>query len=122
VVVGPLVSDLDALLASHPIVAGQEVCAYELGRSVSASYHLVQVVGSERPHRHRVHDLAVFVLRGRGTLTLDDARVPLRAGDAVVVPRDRPHWFRNDGDQPAVALAIFAPPLDGPDNVPEDAR
>lgn len=122
VALGPLVSNVDALLAAHPIAADQEIRADELGRTPSASYHLVQVAGSERPHRHRVHDLVVLVLRGRGTLTLGDARVQLREGDAAVVPRDRPHWFRNDGDHPAVALAIFTPPLDAPDSVPEDAR
>lgn len=122
VVVGPLVSDLDALLASHPAVAGQEVSAAEVGRSAAASYHLVQVIGSERPHRHRTHDVAVFLLRGHGTLTLGDSRVALRAGDVAVVPRDRSHWFHNDGNEAAVALAIFTPPLDAPDNVPEDGR
>jgi quercetin dioxygenase-like cupin family protein len=119
VIVDPLVSDLDALLASHPLVAGQQVTVAEIGRSASASYHLVQVAGGEQPHRHRTHDLAVFVLRGRGTLTLGERRVSLHAGDAVIVPRDHPHWFRNEGDEASVTLAIFTPPLDAPDNIPE---
>ena len=119
VIVDPLVSDLDALLARPPRVAGQEVTIAEIGRSASASYHLVQVVGGERPHRHRTHDVAVFMLRGHGTLTLGDRRVSLHAGDAVIVPRDHLHWFRNEGDQAAVTLAIFTPALDAPDSVPE---
>jgi quercetin dioxygenase-like cupin family protein len=121
-VIGPGAADLDVLLAARPLAATQEIRVDEIGRSESASYHLVQVVGSERPHRHRVHDLSVLVLRGEGTLTLGDTQVRLRAGDAAVVPRGRSHWFRNDGDEPSVAFAIFTPPLDAPDNVPDEAR
>jgi quercetin dioxygenase-like cupin family protein len=122
VAVGPLVSDLDALLAAHPIAAKQEIRADELGRSASASYHLVQVAGSERPHHHRAHDLVVVVLRGDGTLSLGDTRVRMRAGDTAAIARDRPHWFHNDGRTPAVAFVVFTPPLDAPDTVPEEAR
>lgn len=122
IVVGSDVFDLDALLAPRPVAATQEIRADELARTGTASYHLVQVVGRERPHRHAQHDLAVLVLRGHGTLTLGAATVRMRAGDAAVIPRDRPHWFRREGREPAVALAIFSPPLDAPDHVPEDDR
>ena len=44
---------------------------------------------------------------------------PMRAGDAAVIPRDRVHWFAQSGDEPAVTLAVFTPPLDAPDSVPE---
>ena len=89
---------------------------------MSASYHLVQVRGSERPHRHIAHDLTVFVLRGQGTLTLGEVRRALAAGDAAVIPRGAVHWFANGGRAPALALVVFTPPLDAPDTVPAEAR
>jgi mannose-6-phosphate isomerase-like protein (cupin superfamily) len=42
----------------------------------------------------------------------------MRAGDVAVVPRGVAHWFRNGGSAPSVAIAVFAPPLTAPDNVP----
>jgi mannose-6-phosphate isomerase-like protein (cupin superfamily) len=119
VVAGAIPEGLDAFLAVHPLAPGQPLRADEIGRSAAASWHIVQVAGAETPHRHRLHDLSVFVLRGEGVLTLDGRRIPLRAGDASLIARDRRHWFANRGPGTSVTLAVFSPPLDGPDLVPE---
>jgi mannose-6-phosphate isomerase-like protein (cupin superfamily) len=118
----PFVDDVPAFLATHPLAAGQNIRVDEIGRTVTASYHLVQVRDRETPHRHAAHDLAVVVLRGRGMLVRPGGSARLRAGDVVVVPRGEPHWFANGRRAPAVALVAFAPPLDAPDSVPADVR
>ena len=79
VAVGELAAGLEDFLAAHPLAADQDIRADEVSRTASASYHLVQVRGSERPHRHAAHDLTVFVLRGRGTLALGEVRRALEA-------------------------------------------
>src|SRR5262245_63051683 len=119
VVAGALPGGLDAFLAAHPLTAGQPLRADEVGRTAAASWHIVQVATAEAPHRHRLHDLSVFMLRGEGVLALDGRRIPLRAGDAALIPRDHPHWFVRGGSEPSVTLAVFSPPLDAPDLVPE---
>src|SRR5262249_27530221 len=70
VVAGPLVDGLDAFLAAHPVGDGQAVRVDEVARTATASHHLVQIHGSETPHRHVAHELTAVLLRGRGTLTL----------------------------------------------------
>jgi quercetin dioxygenase-like cupin family protein len=119
VAVGALPGGLEAFLASHPLADGQPLRADEVGRSPAATWHVVQVQGAETPHRHRAHDLTVFVLRGAGVLTLDGQRTPMQAGDAALIPRDRVHWFARSGPDRALALVVFTPALDAPDNVPE---
>jgi len=110
--------DLDTFLASHRLPDEGGIRADQIGRTEGASYHVVQVLGSERPHRHLTHDLTVFVLRGRGVLTRGSGPTPLASGDAAVVPRGEPHWFASEGAFPAVALVVFTPPLDAPDADP----
>src|SRR5262245_66605819 len=107
--------DLDEFLAVHRLADQGGIRVDQIGRAEGASYHLVQVLGSERPHRHEAHDLTVLVLRGHGVLTRLAGRTPLAQGDAAVVPRGEPHWFASEGAFPAVALVVFAPPLDAPD-------
>jgi quercetin dioxygenase-like cupin family protein len=118
----PYAGDLDAFLAAHRLAGGQDIRADELGRTATASYHLVQVRDGEKPHRHVAHDLTILVLRGRGTLTRGEERVALVAGDAAVVPRGEVHWFTRGGHATSVALVVFAPPLDAPDTVPAEVR
>src|SRR5262249_389601 len=117
-IAGAVPGGLDAFLAAHPLAAGQPLRADEIARAPGASYHLVQVRGAESPHRHHSHDLAVFVLRGEGMLTLDGTPIRLRAGAAAVTLRDRTRWFARPGDAPAVGLVVFSPALDAPDTVP----
>src|SRR5881296_1891403 len=66
--VGSLAAGLDPFLSAHPLAPGQELRADEVDRTQGASYHVVQVRSSEKPHRHAVHELTVLVLRGGGTL------------------------------------------------------
>ena len=115
--------DLDAFLAAHELPSDGGIRADRIGRAEGASYHLVQVLGSENPHRHLTHDLTVFVLRGRGVLTRGGGtRTRLEAGDTAIVPRGEPHWFASEGAFPAVSMVVFTPPLDAPDAVPLEER
>lgn len=123
VTLAPLAPGLDAFIAAHPIAADQPLRVDEVGRGAAASYHLVQIRGAEVPHHHAKHDLTVFVLRGHGVLTLKDRPIPLGAGDAAVIMRGEPHWFANDGREPAVAFVVYTPALSGlPDIVPLAGR
>jgi len=118
----PLAGGTDAFVAAHPLAAGQNIRIDEVGRTRSASYHLVQVRGGESPHRHETHDLTVVVLAGGGTLDLGARRLTLDAGDVAVIPRGEAHWFTNRGRGNALALVVFSPPLDAPDSVPVAGR
>src|SRR5579884_4111556 len=92
-VVGLLEDGVAAFAAQHPLAAGEAM---------------------------RVDELTVHVLSGGGVLVLARRRVTLRAGDVVLIARGVTHWFTPGGREPAVALAVFTPPLDGPDAVPVD--
>jgi quercetin dioxygenase-like cupin family protein len=120
VLIGALRHGLDPYRASHPIDADAAVRVDRLLRTDGASIHVVQLAGSERPHRHVHHDLVVHVLEGRGVLALGTARIPMEAGDVIAVPRGVPHWFAPAAGTTATALVTFAPPLDAPDSVPID--
>lgn len=119
--VGALAGGVETFLTAHPPAPGQNIRADEIARTASASYHVVQVADRETPHVHATHDLTVLVLRGTGTLTLDGATFAMAAGDVVVVPRGRVHWFARSGDAPSIALVTFTPPLDAPDTIPVDS-
>lgn len=52
------------------------------------------------PHLHTREDEVLTVLQGTADCTLDGQPVTLHAGDAVYLPADVPHSFRNATDQP----------------------
>jgi quercetin dioxygenase-like cupin family protein len=109
---------LDKILADNPLPPGENIKVANLGRSQSASQHVVQIRDREIPHLHKVHDATVTMLRGEGYLILGKKRINLKAGDVVHIPRGVPHYFVNTASQPTVALAVYAPAFDGKDTHP----
>ncbi|HWP60518.1 MAG TPA: cupin domain-containing protein [Candidatus Acidoferrales bacterium] len=111
-------SELEQILAKNPLAPDENIKVVTLGEGETVSHHLVQIRDREPPHIHKVHDLTVVVLRGRGYLMLDGKRLELAAGDALYVPRGVPHYFVNESREVAVALVVFSPPFDGKDTIP----
>jgi quercetin dioxygenase-like cupin family protein len=109
---------LDKILADNPLAPGENIKVANLGRSQSASQHVVQIRDREIPHLHKVHDATVTMLRGEGYLILGKKRINLKAGDVVHIPRGVPHYFVNTASQPTVALAVYSPAFDGKDTHP----
>lgn len=86
-----------------------------LVRHAGHALALGQIREAEVLHRHRRHDLVVFLLEGKGRLETTGGTVPLRADDGLVVPRGIPHRFVPTGDRPARALILRTPPPEARD-------
>jgi len=110
--------DLEKLLADNPLAPGDNIKVANLGRSASASQHVVQIREREILHVHKIHDATVTMLRGQGYLVLDTKRVNLKAGDVIHIPRGVAHQYVNTSGEPTVALAVYAPAFDGKDTYP----
>jgi mannose-6-phosphate isomerase-like protein (cupin superfamily) len=70
---------------------------------------LAPAAGGPGPHFHKTMSESFFVLSG--TMSLFDGRtwVDSTAGDFLHVPAGGIHGFRNEADQPASMLMLFAP-------------
>jgi quercetin dioxygenase-like cupin family protein len=62
-----------------------------------------------RPHIHRYHDEAFYVLEGELTVRVGPRRITAPAGSFVVVPRGAVHQPSNPGTEPTRVLLIFSP-------------
>jgi mannose-6-phosphate isomerase-like protein (cupin superfamily) len=77
------------------------------------AYGLVEATapaGSGPPlHVHRDADEAFWVLSGRLTILCGDREFSAGPGDFALLPRDVPHAFLVEGDQPARLLILISP-------------
>ena len=62
-----------------------------------------------RPHLHRHHDEAFYVLEGRLTVRVGSRTIEAPAGSFVVVPRGTVHQPSNREPEPARVLLVFSP-------------
>jgi len=110
--------NLDKILADNPLPAHENIKVVNLGRSQSASQHVVQIRDREVSHLHKLHDATVTMMRGQGYLILGQKRIDLKTGDVIHIPRSVPHYYVNSASDPTLALAVYAPPFDGKDTHP----
>jgi mannose-6-phosphate isomerase-like protein (cupin superfamily) len=59
---------------------------------------------------HADSDQWLVVRTGRGVATVDGERVPLHAGDVVLIERGETHEIENDGDEPLETVSLYVPP------------
>jgi quercetin dioxygenase-like cupin family protein len=62
-----------------------------------------------RPHFHRHHEEAFYVLEGELTVRVGSSKIVAPVGSFVVVPRGVVHQPSNPGRQPTRVLLVFSP-------------
>jgi mannose-6-phosphate isomerase-like protein (cupin superfamily) len=62
------------------------------------------------PHHRQKAEQALFVVSGRGAITLGDHKVEASPGAAVHVPKGTVHSVTNTGDEPLTILEATSPP------------
>ena len=65
---------------------------------------------TQTPHSQ---DEAYFVIKGRGTLTIDGRKFTLKPGDLIFVPKGAHHQFTDFEEEGLALLVIFAPNFTG---------
>ena len=68
---------------------------------------------AETMHFHRRAAQFFYILSGSARLIVDEAPIPLRAGQGLHVPAGVAHRFENIGSSPVEFLVISAPPSHG---------
>lgn len=94
----------------------KEIAVRKLRETPHASYHIIRLNASEKPHIHLNHDLAVFVLAGEAIVHLENKAIKIKPGDVVEIPRGIVHWGEILNNNPCEVYAIFTPAFDGVDH------
>ena len=83
------------------------------GEQANGAYGLIEQIlppGFASPlHVHHSEDEAFYLLEGKATFTCGDRAMVADPGSYVFFPRDIPHWFRIEDDQPARLLQLNFP-------------
>jgi mannose-6-phosphate isomerase-like protein (cupin superfamily) len=83
------------------------------GETTGGAYDAVEEVippgFSPPPHVHHREEESFYVISGRIVFTRGEETIQAGPGDLVVLPRNVPHAFRVEGDEPARTLMINTP-------------
>ncbi len=101
-------ANLDDILRKNPLAAGQAARATAVTRVPGAELQVIQM-NKIKLHSHSQEDHIVFVVRGKGTVRLDQETRDVRPGDIFMLPKDVPHGFSKSGDENLILLVIGTP-------------
>ncbi len=62
-------------------------------------------------HNHTNEVETVYMISGKGILTLEDTDVPFEAGQVIALPMGFNHCLKNTGEEEIQMITIFTPPL-----------
>lgn len=61
--------------------------------------------------RHDCEELS-YLISGSMRVWVEGQEIVMQPGDALLTGPGERHWVKNEGDEPAVALFVLAPPID----------
>lgn len=77
--------------------------------SLTYCIEIFDVGGKTPPNRHEMAVEMFFILKGEGLASCDGKKVPIQAGDSLLVPPTGTHVIENTGKERLYALCIMVP-------------
>lgn len=83
-----------------------------MGRQLRVRVATIEPGGVFAVHNHKDRPAIEFVWKGTATEFRGTAKKEIREGESALADKDTVHWWRNDGNVPAVIIVadIFNPP------------
>ncbi|ARV59947.1 cupin [Nostocales cyanobacterium HT-58-2] len=77
--------------------------------SLTCCVEIFDVGGKTPPNRHQMAVEMFFILKGEGIAMCDGKKVPIKAGDSLLVPATGTHLIKNTGSSRLYTLTIMVP-------------
>ena len=99
-----------------PIVVRPRIEGKESGGTVAIhEFEVAPGAGLPSAHSHDAYEETIYGLAGTITFTVEGTPNDIGPGDALCIRQGEAHFFANNGDEPATALAIITPGILGAD-------
>ena len=99
-----------------PIVVRPHVEGEESGGTVAIhEFEVAPGAGLPLAHSHDAYEETIYGLAGTITFTVEGTPTDIGPGDALFIRRGEVHFFANNQDEAATALAIITPGVLGAD-------
>ena len=86
-------------------------------KPVRVTATLIQVRHGVKAHYHAWHEEIVYVISGKGVMTVGNEKRAIKAGDLIYLEKGAVHEVITKSAQPLVALSVMSPPFDGEDRI-----
>jgi mannose-6-phosphate isomerase-like protein (cupin superfamily) len=68
-------------------------------------------------HKHVYHSEQVYIIEGKGVMTLGIQKFPVEKGDWIMIPKGMPHSVKVTSSKPLKVLSVQSPEFKGDDRI-----
>jgi len=84
------------------------ICDETVGDTTSCLFRAVFPPGAYHGnHVHSKSDELLFCISGKAIQVIENTEYRMKPGDAMIIPKGKAHWMKNDGDKPFIAIGIY---------------
>jgi quercetin dioxygenase-like cupin family protein len=112
------IAQTDPKLTNHKAVEPYEnIYVERISGDTNQTSFLIWVKNSVPLHLHEWHTENVYILDGKGEMTLGDEKFVVKKGDYFNIPKGTPHALKVLSSAPVKVLSIQSPHFDGSDRI-----
>jgi len=105
------------VLKKKPVEAFENIKIEKLYSDERATSFLIWVKKGVEEHYHSLHTEQLYVLSGKGKMTIKGEVIVIKKGDFIVIPKGTNHSVKVVGRKPLKVLSIQAPEFKGKDRI-----
>ena len=104
-----IITNIDDILKDNPLKAGEKFQLINIAQDDTVTLSVLRVAEGAviKPHLHKTHDEAVYVIKGTGQMFINGKWVDAESGKTYPV--------YNTGTEPLIAVSVFTPAMKAPD-------
>jgi len=87
----------------------------EMYSSTNLSLSIATITGKSEPHKHEKMEEFYFILKGKGTIYIDDESKEIGEADLIPIPKNKFHHIETEDDKPIELFVITHPKFDPSD-------
>jgi quercetin dioxygenase-like cupin family protein len=108
-----ILAQIDDILKANPLKPDQKMQSIPIAQDDTISFAVLRATPGAvlKPHFHKTHNEAVYVIKGSGQMLIDGKWLDFKPGSIHFNPMNKIHSTKIMGDEPCVVLSIFTPAM-----------
>lgn len=109
--------DIKELAKQRPPQDFENIHVVKIADDEYQTSFIIWIRNEVRAHKHNEHTENIYVIKGKGEMTLNDEKFVIKKGDYLNIPKGSSHSLKVLSSSPMQVLSIQSPKFNGEDRI-----
>lgn len=112
-----LAQDIVHTKKQKPDIEYENILVKTLSDTPHQTSFMIWIKDGVKLHKHKVHTENIYVIKGKGEMTIGDEKYVIKKGDYFTIPKNTPHALKVLSSSPMQVISIQSPKFIGQDRI-----